>query len=1790
MKRLLSVLVAVFMLLTMPITTGIARAVAEGTTDQAESETPSESIALEMEEMDPAKLHVHKLGEVDEEEDDGFDPAELEIIDLNKIVRASIFLDGKSTIDMGYDTQNIANNSSATAYRNKLRQQQEAMQAKIEAEVGHELTVKWNLTLLANAISVEIPYKDVAAIRGMDGVRSVQLETLYEAPEPVSVDPNTANTSENMVGAQNAWYQLGYTGAGSKVAIIDTGLDTTHQSVNEDAFNHAIEEVRAQGKTVELMTSIPSSGLNASNPKRVSAKIPYAYNYVDNNNTNVGHNDSQGNHGSHVAGIAAANRYIKNGSTWEDAATYVNAVGMAPDAQILIMKVFGAGGGAYDSDYFAALEDAIVLGADAANLSLGSAAPGWTYDSDYQTILNTFVGNTTNNHMVVSISAGNSDAYDDHTSHKLYAEDAFFHTGGSPGSYINSMGVAAAQNTLTEGAPLVFNGNQTVFYAEDTESSDGVAYTNAKMTTIGGTWDYVYIDAKGEASDYATVNGAVSLSGKIVIVNRGELSFVDKGNNLKSYNPKALIIANNVEGVIHMSLEDFTGTFPFVAILLKDAETIKENSTSGTVGGIDYYTGSVQVTTQSVSMVTPREDAEMTQFSSWGVPGSLIMKPEITAPGGEINSIFGTSNADSGSSSTTYAVFSGTSMAAPHITGLSAVLMQYLKEQTPANEDLMDAYNLRAIAQSLLMSTATPMINSNAYVSILQQGAGLVEVSKAIEAKSVVMMDDAYLTSDTGAAADGKVKVELGDDPERAGSYTYKFTVYNISDETLEFELGTDLFTQRIDNGDTLSHKTQLLPAGGVTYEWDGEAPAEEHDVNLDGVTDDLDAQAILDLVSGELEMDDPDYDFDVADLDGDEVITSHDAYLLLNWEAGAGPEGYVIGPHDKAQVTVHINLTDAQKAVYEARECGGYIEGYTYVSCVTVTAENEDLSHEHSIPIIGYFGSWTDPEMFDTNSYTENLYGNEQLNYSGANPAATNYMRITTEGTLAKFSGNPYMVEDEFPEERLAIRSDAKINDIAYNLIRPAAGTGFAITELDENGDVSRIVTSNVTGTEVLGAWYHTNNAAWQNTTTKLYSVNKALNEFNGIEEGDKVRVGFYAIPEYNTMKHSSDLTGASAGFLTASAFNAMLTSGELGKGAFVGFDFTVDDTAPEVTSATLDGNTLSITASDDRALAYIGVLSLDGTVTYAEVAPGTDTYTVSFDASDAIANAQGYVAAFAGDYAGNEAAAAVKVNNNTHVEKTVYVLTNTVTSGEDYLIMSRNSAGTGYGLYYTLNSSQTTATAGAFAAPINAGTADTNGQPYVESSDANPQGIWTAGTGSTSGTYTFNNNGWYLRRSGTNALTITKDTSRRDWTWDGTNNRLSINSRYLRYYNNTFSLNTATNSVYLYVKTTISYEVDPYSVMSVTVTPNTLDLYRGDTANLTAKVAPLTATDRSVTWSSSNTSVATVSDVGVVTAVAAGTATIRATSNADSTKFGECAVTVTAINKELSAAIWDEEGDVYFSYFNANNLPTWTKRHNTGTGVEVTSAMMASTSALYAATNDLSTSFIYTVDRSSYAMTELGENYVVPFGMATVGTSFGGTSYFVYAFARYIIFGNLQPEADDEYGTYCGFPYGLLDLSETDVGDAYAVAICCRNKSTTSAGYYFLDETGKIWQSNQSYSSSDGISFSTPTLVVDTGLSAGLQYQSLYYDGTWIYWSRQADNVSELILYNPSTGKLYNAGNFGEGVWPAAGLYVDGAAAPASVEEPLEAPELKPLGVSREELMSDEIMARFAAAQEER
>jgi lactocepin len=138
--------------------------------------------------------------------------------------------------------------------------------------------------------------------------------------------PN-AYTSSAMIGSGNLW-NSGYTGAGTRIAIVDTGTETDHQSFDNGAYLHALaENAKAKGMSLEsYMASLDlldaddiaavldklhaAQRMPGVTAKQLSGpeKLPYGFNYVDSTLNIVHDYDQQGEHGSHVAGISAANR------------------------------------------------------------------------------------------------------------------------------------------------------------------------------------------------------------------------------------------------------------------------------------------------------------------------------------------------------------------------------------------------------------------------------------------------------------------------------------------------------------------------------------------------------------------------------------------------------------------------------------------------------------------------------------------------------------------------------------------------------------------------------------------------------------------------------------------------------------------------------------------------------------------------------------------------------------------------------------------------------------------------------------------------------------------------------------------------------------------------------------------------------------------------------------------------------------------------------------------------------------------------------------------------------------------------------------------------------------------------------------------------------------------------------------------------------------------------------------------------------------------------------------------
>lgn len=472
MKKLFSVVLVALLIITGSFTAVYAESNDDG------SNTGDNSFESWVQDIDPSTLDIHYPGEdLVNEEDEEPRP----VYDDSDVVRVSIVLDKPATLDI-YSAEDVADNAEAIAYRESLQDEQNDITKAIENKINSELDVQWNLTLAANIISANVEYGDIETIKKVEGVEDVFVETRYEVLDD---EINTAVTTEYMVNVTAAWAQ-GYTGAGSRVAIIDTGTNQDHISFDPEAFEYALTkdgkslddynlltkaEINSVLEQLNLNNATSKYDIESAEEVYKNSKIPFAFNYVDGNTVTDHDSDNQGEHGSHVAGITAANRYVKVNGEFVDAAKEVGAVGTAPDAQILTMKVFGQGGGAYDSDYFAAIEDAIILKADSINLSLGSSNPGFSFAGAYQGIMDGLV--ETNSTVV--ISAGNSYNWtyaasniqiDEKTFYgQLYLDDVSEDTVGSPASFTNSLSIAAAENVGVVGRPLKYNGKE-IFYTE----------------------------------------------------------------------------------------------------------------------------------------------------------------------------------------------------------------------------------------------------------------------------------------------------------------------------------------------------------------------------------------------------------------------------------------------------------------------------------------------------------------------------------------------------------------------------------------------------------------------------------------------------------------------------------------------------------------------------------------------------------------------------------------------------------------------------------------------------------------------------------------------------------------------------------------------------------------------------------------------------------------------------------------------------------------------------------------------------------------------------------------------------------------------------------------------------------------------------------------------------------------------------------------------------------------------------------------------------------------------------
>ena len=654
----------------------------------------------------------------------------------------------------------VADPDSRAQVNALLRTQKSAL-AQINRAIDGQVEPQRQYTTLLNGFSATVTYGQYKAIRKLDCVQSAFISPTFE------LLPDTAN-SNRMIGG-GIYNTTGFTGEGMLVAILDTGVDMSHEIFKTAPKSPSLtqEKLRTLLETYDFQVESIIKGISVSN-LYYSAKIPFQFDYGDKDKD--GNPGEKGSHGTHVASTAAGNVGVNDA-----------VMGVAPQAQIINMNVFKSTGGASYADILAALEDCILLGVDVANLSLGSDCGYIDYDSEdafTKSLLDVFE-RTGESGVSLAVAAGNAynAAYGDAFGGKALASNPDYGLVSEPSTYGESLSVAAVSNGMVKG-PYVTVGGKNLAYQDSATISEDENAKPFRSLSARGSIEYVVVPNYGAEEDYA----GLDLTGKIALVQRGGgMYYEQKERNAANAGAIGMLVYNNVPGMLYMSITDWK--IPCAFISQAAGEYMKQQETK-------------TLSVASADALVESPTYGMADFSSWGATPELTLKPEITAPGAGIYA------AVPGG----YESMDGTSMASPHAAGGMAIVQQALK----ARDNSMTGAQRKHMTDTLLMSTAHVIYDDNGVpYSPRKQGAGLMSINDAVNTRGYLSVEGME-----------RPKLELKDDPAMKGVYTMTFTVHNTGSDTLYYDVTPLVLTDTTEayvNGSgqefsTISGSSRLLP------------------------------------------------------------------------------------------------------------------------------------------------------------------------------------------------------------------------------------------------------------------------------------------------------------------------------------------------------------------------------------------------------------------------------------------------------------------------------------------------------------------------------------------------------------------------------------------------------------------------------------------------------------------------------------------------------------------------------------------------------------------------------------------------------------------------------------------------------------------------------------------------------------------------------------------------------------------------------------------------------------------
>ena len=662
-----------------------------------------------------------------------------------------IELTGESLVEQ-YNEVRFNNYNSLTNYVRSNEAQVDANSMLVKQNTlikaldraGIDIEYKYSYMSILNGFAAKVKYGDIAAIEAYSVVKDVIVSERYDMPTEAVV--NEVDVYETGIFDSS---ESPYKGEGMVVAVLDTGIEYSHEVFADklEGINNRMDVDYVAERLSTLNAYTLAEGNLTAEDVYYSAKIPFSYDYADNDTNAV---PSANNHGVHVSGIITGKSET--------------ITGVAPKAQVLGMKVFSDyHDGAYTIDIMAALEDCILLNVDVINMSLGS-------DCGFQTVpegnrIGELYDQLRTAGITMMVAAGNSNnaASGSAFGSTALTQNPDYGLVSSPASYSTTTTVASINGQKDE--YISANNGETIAFFDNASNAAGREYDFYEMLDkklqanpnlpqfVNGqvTLEYITIPGLGYLYDYA----GIDVTNKVVLVARGVCTFQEKALAANTVGALAIIVYNNTTGLIRMSIGN--------------ALKIPACSINKDVGDemAQHATGTITLDRNNLA------GPFMSNFSSWGCLPDLTLDPDISGHGGNIlSSVTGNQ----------YAVQSGTSMATPNLAGVALLLRQYLHETRPE----LSKADITGLCNQVLMSTATIAKDSNDKpVSPRKQGSGLAYLEAALNTQAYLTVDGSEFT-----------KLSLGDDPQKTGVYELNFNLVNWGTQALSYEFDIDVMSE----------------------------------------------------------------------------------------------------------------------------------------------------------------------------------------------------------------------------------------------------------------------------------------------------------------------------------------------------------------------------------------------------------------------------------------------------------------------------------------------------------------------------------------------------------------------------------------------------------------------------------------------------------------------------------------------------------------------------------------------------------------------------------------------------------------------------------------------------------------------------------------------------------------------------------------------------------------------------------------------------------------------------------